>query len=314
MKPAYLNAHASGQLVRLVERALRKLEACALCPRRCAVNRLEGETGFCGTGRRALVASYNAHFGEEAPLVGEHGSGTIFFSGCNLGCRFCQNHDISLHPEAGVAATPEELAGVMLSLQGDGCHNINFVTPSHVVPQILEALPIAIKHGLRVPLVYNTSSYDLPETLQLLDGVVDIYMPDIKIWDEGHATRLLQARDYPRRAREAVREMHRQVGDLVLNDAGMAVRGMLVRHLVMPENVAGSKNWLKFLAELSTNTYLNIMDQYRPCNEAHDLPPIDRMITPDEFSEVVTHAKRLGLTRLDERDMGVFMRNLRGNP
>lgn len=271
--------------------ALDVLEACRLCPRACGVNRLKGETGFCGAGRQAVVASFTPHFGEEAPLVGENGSGTIFFAGCNLGCRFCQNYDISHDAGAGLEADPDELAGVMLSLQKQGCHNINFVTPSHVVPQILEALP----------LVYNTSAYDAAETLRLLDGVVDIYMPDVKIWDPAHAKRYLRAGDYPKRARAAVAEMHRQVGDLVIED-GLAVRGLLVRHLVMPNDIAGTAHWMEYLAGLSKNTYLNLMDQYRPCGEAESLPPIDRTISGDEFRVAKAEAKRFGLTRLDNRD------------
>lgn len=310
MKPSYLDLHKTGQLTRRVELALRSLQSCRQCPRQCEVNRLEDQVGFCGVGRFSVIASYNPHFGEESPLVGQNGSGTIFFSGCNLGCRFCQNHDISHHPETGLAASPEELAGVMLALQEQGCHNINFVTPSHVVTQILEALPTAIEHGLNIPLVYNTSSYDSPDSLRLLDGIIDIYMPDIKIWDESLAAQYLQARDYPEKARNAVQEMFRQVGDLTLDDEGRAIRGLLVRHLIMPKGVADSINWLKFLAELSTNTYLNIMDQYRPCHEAHDIPPLGRMITPEEYDKVVAAVQELGFQRLDKRDMGVFMRLL----
>lgn len=310
MRPSYLDLYESGELARRIDKAVAMLEQCRLCPRECGVNRLDGETGFCGTGRQAVVASFNPHFGEEDPLVGEHGSGTIFFAGCNLGCRFCQNYDISHDPTAGLAATPEELAGVMLSLQKQGCHNINFVTPSHVVTQILEALPIAIEHGLNVPLVYNTSSYDSVTTLRLLDGVVDIYMPDIKMWEPEHASTFLRAKDYPERARLAVSEMHSQVGDLVITD-GIAERGLLVRHLVMPDGVAGTARWMEFLAVLSQNTYLNLMDQYRPCGDANTLPPIDRTITSDEFRAAKTEARRYGLTRLDERGEGFFARLLK---
>lgn len=299
-KPSYLSLHRLGELARRIEVAWAGLADCRLCPRACGVDRLQGETGVCGTGRKATIASFNPHFGEESPLVGEHGSGTIFFAGCNLGCRFCQNDDISTDPAAGLEAAPDELAGVMLQLQRQGCHNINFVTPSHVVPQILEALPIAIDHGLSVPLVYNTSSYDSLDKLRLLDGVVDIYMPDVKIWDPELAKQFLKAEDYPERAREAVTEMHRQVGDLVIEE-GRAVRGLLVRHLVMPDGVAGTEQWMTFLAELSTDTYLNLMDQYRPCHEAHALPPIDRAITRAEFRQAEDSAKENGLHRLDDR-------------
>ena len=301
MQPSYAALLNSVELAGRVVTALDSLEACRLCPRQCGVNRLKGETGFCGAGRRAVVASYSPHFGEEAPLVGEHGSGTIFFAGCNLGCRFCQNYDISHDAGAGIEAAPEELAGVMLALQKQGCRNINLVTPSHVVPQILEALLVAVAQGLSVPLVYNTSAYDSLEALRLLDGVVDIYMPDVKIWDSAYARKFLRAEDYPERARAAVAEMHSQTGDLVIED-GQAVSGLLVRHLVMPEGIAGTGEWMRFLAGLSKDTYLNLMDQYRPCGEAGSLPPIDRMLTRDEFRAAGAEAKRFGLARLDNRD------------
>ncbi|QJB55886.1 radical SAM protein [Pseudodesulfovibrio sp. zrk46] len=311
MKPAYLVLHEAGELAGRIKTALARLGECRMCPRSCGVDRLNDERGFCGVGRKSVVASYNAHFGEEDPLVGEHGSGTIFFAGCNLGCRFCQNHDISSDPTAGLEADPDELAGVMLSLQKQGCHNINFVTPSHVVAQILEALPIAIEYGLTVPLVYNTSSYDSLDSLALLDGVVDIYMPDIKMWDSKHATKFLRAADYPDHARAAVREMHRQVGDLIVDESGIAERGLLVRHLVMPEDVAGTAHWMKFLADISRNTYLNMMDQYHPCAEAVAMPPIDRMLTRDEYDAALAEADEFGLTRLDVRSRSFFARFLR---
>ncbi len=260
-----------------------------------------------------MVASFNPHFGEESPLVGDHGSGTVFFAGCNLGCVFCQNYAISHDAGAGLEASPEELAGVMLQLQRQGCHNINLVTPSHVAPQILEALPIAVEYGLSVPLVYNTSSFDSVEVLTLLDGVVDIYMPDVKIWDTAHAKRYLQAEDYPGHAREAVNEMFRQVGDLVINGSGFAERGLLVRHLVMPEGIAGTADWLDFLSALSKNTYLNIMDQYRPCGEAVGMPPIDRTIARKELDEARAEAERLGLVRLDAHDRNLFARLLKAS-
>lgn len=306
MIPSCLRLHQTGELAQRVEQAVARLAACDLCPRACGVNRLEDEAGFCGTGRKAVVASFNPHFGEEAPLVGETGSGTIFFAGCNLRCVFCQNHDISHDPGAGLPATPEELAGVMLDLQRQGCRNINFVTPTHVVPQILEALPVALEHGLRLPLVYNCGGFESVETLRLLDGVVDIYMPDVKIWEPARAEVLLHARDYPARAREAVAEMHRQVGDLVLDEDGVAVSGLLVRHLVMPGGAAGSGEWMRFLAGLSRETYVNIMDQYRPCADAVTMDGLDRAITGEELAEARLAARQSGLTRLDERDRGFF--------
>lgn len=307
MKSSYLALHESGKLADRIDTARDLLENCCLCPRECEVNRIEGELGFCRTGRKSVVASYNAHFGEESPLVGDHGSGTIFFAGCNLGCRFCQNDDISYDAINGLEAEPDELAGVMLQLQQQGCHNINLVTPSHVVAQILEALPIAIEYGLNLPLVYNTSAYDSLAALRLLDGVIDIYMPDLKIWDSEYAKRFLRAKDYPQQARKAVREMHRQVGDLVLDEDGVAQRGLIVRHLVMPDDVAGTEQWMKFLAGTSKQTYLNIMDQYRPCAEAGDLPPLDRSISSKEFRAAKEAASKYGLSRLDKReDRGLF--------
>lgn len=301
MIPGYLKLYQSKRLDERIKAGRAMLHACRMCPRECGVDRQADERGVCGVGRQAVVASFTPHFGEEDPLVGTHGSGTIFLAGCSLGCRFCQNDDISHNAGAGIEATPEELAGVMLELQGQGCHNINLVTPSHVVAQILEALPIAVEHGLNVPLVYNTSAYDSLETLRLLNGVVDIYMPDVKMWGPAHAARFLEAKDYPERARIAVREMHRQVGDLRMDNHGVAQCGLLVRHLVMPEGVAGTAQWMEFLAGLSTETYLNIMDQYRPCGEAGSIPPLDRMITSDEYKEALLEAKNQGLNRLDER-------------
>lgn len=311
MNAGYLALHQSGELTGRIDAALALLGECRLCPRDCGVNRLKDERGFCGIGRKSVVASFTPHFGEESPLVGEQGSGTIFFAGCNLGCVFCQNADISRDPDAGLPASHEELAGVMLELQRQGCHNINFVTPSHVVPQILEALPLAIEHGLSVPLVYNTSSYDSVETLRLLDGVVDIYMPDVKIWDPAHAKAYLRAEDYPAMARAAVAEMHRQVGDLILDENGVAGRGLLVRHLVMPDDIAGTGEWMRFLAGLSSDTYLNLMDQYRPCADAVGLAPIDRMVSVDEMAAAREEARQCGLHRLDVRERAFFARFLR---
>lgn len=305
MSPSYLQLYTTGELARRIDEAVARLESCRLCPRRCGVNRLEGETGACGTGRYSRVASFSPHFGEEGPLVGHGGSGTVFFSGCNLGCVFCQNHDISHHPDEGLEASPEELAGVMLELARQGAHNINFVTPSHVVPQLLEALPVAVEHGLRLPLVYNSSGYDSVSTLRLLEDVVDIYMPDVKLWDPDEAHRLLGARDYPQSARAAVAEMHRQVGDLQLDEDGLAVRGLLVRHLIMPGDVAGTVHWMKFLGGLSTRTCLNLMNQYRPCASAHEHPDIDRAPTPAEFETAARAAADCGLDRLDASP-GVF--------
>jgi putative pyruvate formate lyase activating enzyme len=268
-EPSYLKLYQKGELAKRIAKGLAMLESCRLCPRECGVNRLQGDKGFCDTGRNARVASYNAHFGEEAPLVGKHGSGTIFVSSCSLLCSFCQNYEIS-HEKEGAEVRPEQVASMMLELARSGCHNINFVTPTHVIPEVLEALPYAIDKGLRVPLVYNSSGYDRAETLSLLEGVFDIYMPDFKFWDKRWSERYCQAPDYGEVAARAIVEMHRQVGDLVTDDEGIAVRGLLVRHLVMPNGVAGSEQVFKFLAgEVSTDTYVNVMDQYRPCGTAH---------------------------------------------
>lgn len=300
--PAYIDLYRSGELQKRVEKALSLLASCSLCPRDCGVNRLEGETGYCRTGRKARVASYSPHFGEEAPLVGRNGSGTIFLSSCNLLCVFCQNYEIS-HLNEGVDIEPEQIAAMMVELAKTGCHNINFVTPTHVVPQLLEALMLAIEQGLRIPLVYNSGGYDRRETLELLDGVFDIYMPDFKFWEREWSERYCDAPDYSEFAKEAIKEMHGQVGDLVVNEEGIAIRGLLVRHLVMPNNVAGTYEIMRFLAEeISANTYVNVMDQYRPCGKAEEDYAIRERLTSQEFKDAMEAAKRAGLTRLDPRD------------
>jgi len=302
MEPSYLRLFEQGLLAERIDKALERLEACTLCPRECGVNRLQDERGFCQTGRRARVASYNAHFGEEAPLVGSHGSGTIFISSCNLLCSFCQNYEIS-HGNEGVDVEPEQTAWMMTNLAEMGCHNINFVTPTHVVPQVLEALPLAIEKGLSIPLVYNSSGYDKVESLKLLDGIFDIYMPDFKFWDSTCSDRYCGAPDYREVAAAAIREMHRQVGDLEIDGQGVAVRGLLVRHLVMPGGVAGTEEVAKFLAEeISPHTYVNVMDQYRPCGSAHQDDVINRRLSGREFREATEAARRAGLRRLDPRD------------
>ncbi|MCF8119505.1 MAG: radical SAM protein [Deltaproteobacteria bacterium] len=300
--PSYLTLYQDGTLGRRLEDLLKRMESCRICPRACGVNRLKGETGFCNTAREAKVASYNAHFGEEAPLVGKHGSGTLFMSSCNLMCSFCQNYEVS-HLNEGVAIPPEQMAAMMVELDQRGCHNINFVTPTHVIPQIVEALIPAIEQGLHVPLVYNSGGYDSTETLALLDGIFDIYMPDFKFWEARWAQRFCQAPDYPEVAMAAIREMHRQVGDLMVDHEGIAVKGLLVRHLVMPHSVAGTGPIARFIArEISANTYVNIMDQYRPCGEAHRDDIVNRRLTAEEFSEALEGAEQAGLTRLDQRE------------
>ena len=301
MPASYLRLQRRGKLHQRVEQAVAMLADCHLCPRDCGVDRLAGEVGTCRTGRQASVASFHAHFGEEAPLVGSHGSGTIFFSWCNLRCLFCQNYEISQLGE-GEAVTPDTLAMMMLVLQKRGGHNINLVSPSHVVPQILEALELAIEYGLTIPLVYNTGGYDALATLALLDGIVDIYMPDMKYADAAIAQELSGIKDYPAHNRAAVKEMHRQVGDLTLDENGVASRGLLVRHLVLPEGLAGTADVVRFMAtEISPQTYLNIMDQYRPCHKAHTRPPLDRPLTRQEYRQAVDLALAAGLTLLDDR-------------
>jgi putative pyruvate formate lyase activating enzyme len=302
MRPSYIFLFEAGELEKKVEKAIELLKNCKICPRECGVNRLKGERGFCRTGRKAIVASYNPHFGEEAPLVGKKGSGTIFISSCNLLCSFCQNYEIS-HLMEGVEVEAEQLAYMMLELQNMGCHNINFVTPTHVVPQILEALLIAVKQGLTLPLVYNSGGYDKKETIKFLEGIFDIYMPDFKFWDSKWSAKYMNAPDYRERAREAIKEMHRQVGDLILNEERIAVRGLIVRHLVMPNGIAGTEHIMKFIAEeVSKNTYVNVMDQYRPCGKAIEDPVINRMITVKEYREAIEFAKKAGLERLDSKE------------
>lgn len=301
MFPSYLGAYRSGRLGEVIRRGLRWLTKCTLCPRLCQVNRMDGQKGYCRTERLAVVASYGPHFGEETPLVGKGGSGTIFFSNCNLYCIFCQNYEIS-HGGEGAVASAQELADVMVYLQKGGCQNINFVSPSHVIPQILEALPPAIEKGLDIPLVFNSGGYDRAPALRLLDGIVDIYMPDFKFWDPEVAGNLCMAPDYPKRARESLREMHRQVGDLRLSASGIAERGLLVRHLVLPNGLAGSASILRFIAEeISRSTYVNVMDQYRPCGDVAGRPEMQRRITSTEFEEALRAAAAAGITRLDQR-------------
>ena len=299
MRPAYLELLESGELESRVSEAWRHLEDCDLCARYCHVNRLETTKGaVCRTGGRAVVHSYGAHHGEEDPLRGWNGSGTIFFSWCNLRCVYCQNWDIS-QEGVGREVGPQELARMMLALQASGCHNVNFVSPSHVVAQIIAAVAVAAEQGLELPLVYNTGGYDSLEALRLLDGIIDIYMPDMKYGDSSQAHRFLHARNYVGVNRAAVREMHRQVGDLKLDHDGIAERGLLVRHLVLPENVSGTDEVLAFLArDVSPDTYVNLMDQYRPCYRADGNPPLGRRVSHREVGQAKAWAEVLGLHRL----------------
>ena len=265
------------------------------------MNRLENQKGYCRTGRLAALSSYGPHFGEEDPLVGAGGSGTIFLTHCNLLCVFCQNYEIS-HLGEGREVNAAQLARVMMDLQEKDCVNINFVSPSHVVPQILEALSLAIPEGLKIPLVYNSGGYDSAETIKLLAGIVDIYMPDLKFMDGEVGRQYCQGEDYPERAREAIREMHRQTGDLAVNRRGIAERGLLVRHLVLPDGLAGTRQAMRFLArEISPRTYVNLMAQYRPCGRAGEYPPLNRRPTSREFEEAMRIAKEEGIHRFDQR-------------
>ncbi len=309
-EPAYLSAHRCGELDTRARMALEELTDCCACPRNCHVNRLQDKELICRTGRHAIVSSAFAHFGEEDCLRGCKGSGTLFFGGCNLRCVFCQNWDIS-QQAAGKASTAEHIARLMLALQGQGCHNINLVTPEHVAPQVIEALAIAIPAGLRLPVVYNTSAYDALSSLRLLDGLIDIYMPDFKFWTKESARRLVKAKDYPDRAREAILEMHRQVGDLRFGSDGLARRGLLVRYLVMPGQQEEASAIFRWLAEyVSPDTYVNIMGQYRPQFQVRGrgvrsrpdkYSDIDRQPYRAELHAAYEAAREAGLWRFDER-------------
>lgn len=298
--PAYLALREANELEQRARQAAERLQACDLCPWQCRIDRRRAQLGRCRTGSRARVASYGPHFGEEAPLVGRGGSGTIFFARCNLKCLFCQNHEISQADE-GPEVDAEQLAAIMLRLQSMGCSNINLVSPSHVIAPILQALVIAVDQGLRLPIVYNTGGYDSVDALHLLDGVVDIYLPDMKFADPEIARRLSGPPDYPAVNRAAVREMHRQVGDLQIGEDGLARRGLLVRHLVLPNGLAGTPDIARFLAsEISPDTYINVMAQYHPCYCARMDPSLSRPITRGEYLEAVRAVRAAGLHRLDQ--------------
>jgi putative pyruvate formate lyase activating enzyme len=297
MEALSIEACRTGLLEERAAQARSRLLSCDLCPRECGVNRLEGERGVCRGGARAEVSSTGPHFGEEPPLVGWGGSGTIFLTHCNLRCIFCQNYDIS-HRGRGRQVSAAELGGMMIELQRQGCHNINFVTPTHYLPQILEAVMEAVPAGLQIPLVWNCGGYERVESLSLLEGIVDIFMPDIKFSSVDAAERFCRAPDYYARAKESVAEMHRQVGDLIVTPEGLAERGLLVRHLVLPGGLAGTEEVFRFLAEeISRETYVNIMEQYRPCGEAHGHREIGRRITAEEYGQARGLAARAGLHR-----------------
>ncbi len=297
--PSYLILHESGELARRAEQLYSIYKDCHLCPRDCHVNRTEGQAGKCQATAKVKVSSAVPHFGEEAPLVGRGGSGTIFFSHCNLRCIYCQNYSISLEGE-GLEISDKRLAEAMVKLQNLGCHNINLVTPTHYLPSIVRALQRAIALGLHVPLVYNTSGYEKLEILQMLDGIVDIYLPDCKYMSPDHAAKYsAEAYNYPYYTKIALKEMHRQVGDLEV-ERGVAIKGLIIRHLVLPNGISGTEEFLKFVAEnLSKTTYINIMRQYRPEYKAHEYPEIARRITKQEYNEALNLAKKYGLQRLD---------------
>lgn len=299
--PGYLKLHAAGALKPRVEKALAYLSSCSVCPRKCGVDRMNDEKGECDTGRYAHIASAFSHMGEEDCIRGKRGSGTIFFAGCNLKCVFCKNYDIS-HESSGLRVTPEYLAHMMIDLQEKDCHNINLVTPDHVLPQILEALLIAVEEGLRIPLVFNTSAYCSPEIIDLLDGVVDIYLPDFKFIDPVFSRAYLHASDYSEIVATNIKKMYDQVGDLTFDEHGIAVHGLLVRHLVMPGQLENTRSIMSFLArEISIHTYVNVMDQYYPCGLVccDDYDELNRRIRPDEYESAIEMTQEAGLYRID---------------
>ncbi|ACK42503.1 Radical SAM domain protein [Dictyoglomus turgidum DSM 6724] len=298
MLPSYITLYKSGELKKRVNFLKEILKNCTLCPRKCMVNRERGELGYCKAPYKPVISSYFPHFGEEKILVGKNGSGTIFFTFCNLGCVFCQNYTIS-HLGVGEEMSTEDLAYIMIYLQNLGCHNINLVTPTHFISQIIEALLKAIEFGLKIPIVYNTSGYESLETLKLLDGIVDIYMPDIKFYYPETAKKFANAEDYPEVTKSALKEMYRQVGNLILNEENIALKGLIIRHLLMPNHISELREWLIFIKkELSTEVFINIMEQYRPLYMAYKYPEINRTINYKEYQEAISIAKNLGFKNL----------------
>lgn len=309
MKPLYLKL-SSKEWEKRIDKGWKRLNPCQVCPRQCGVDRTQPKAGgFCQMGAKPWVSSFHPHFGEEAPLVGKGGSGTIFLTSCNLACVYCQNFEIS-QLRIGKEVEIEDLAKMMLSLQDRGCHNINFVSPTIWVPQILEALAIAVEQGLKIPLVYNTGGYDAVETLKLLEGIFDVYMPDIKYSDSACSLKYSTVPNYWEVVQEAVREMHHQVGDLIIDENGNAKRGLLIRHLILPNKIAGTKKVMRFVASLSKDTYVNVMDQYYPTNRAGQYPELNRQITAEEFQEALEVAKKTGLHRFDKKIAKLFLRFL----
>jgi len=298
-KSGYLSLHKTEELAKRSNMLYELLESCELCPRKCSVNRLKDEVGYCQMGKELVVSSFSPHFGEEKALVGVFGSGTIFLVGCNLLCVYCQNYDIS-HYRVGRIVSEEEVADFMIVLQNKGCHNINLVTPTHFAPQLVKSIEIGVKKGLRIPVVWNCSGYENVKVIRLLDGIVDIYLPDIKYGQSSSAKLYSKAPDYFERCKESVTEMYRQVGNFKLDEDEIAYRGLIVRHLVLPENQAGSKEVLHYLRDLSKDVFVNIMDQYRPEGRAGEYEELDRCITSKEFRSAIQIAKNLGLWHLDK--------------
>ncbi len=295
MYPAYLESYNNGKLKSIIDNAFKLLESCCICPRRCKVNRLNDERGYCRIGLQPKVCSFMPHHGEEPPISGTRGSGTIFFSGCNMSCAYCQNYEFSQLDE-GKKVEFEKLAAFMLQLQDMGCHNINLVTPTHVMPQILKSLEIAISKGLKIPIVYNTSGYELPEIIKLLDGIVDIYLTDMRYGDNNMAARYSSAADYPELNQAALKEMHRQAGVAEIDDEGIIKRGVIVRHLVLPNNISGTEEIMKFIQrELSKDTYISLMSQYLPCYKANELKEVSRRITYEEYADAKSAMEKYGL-------------------
>jgi putative pyruvate formate lyase activating enzyme len=317
MKPRYLKSYQEGKLREKAEKLYLGLASCVICPRNCKVNRLEDKHGFCKTGRLSRVYSYFSHHGEEPAISGKNGSGTIFFAHCNLRCAYCQNYEFSQLGK-GREAGEEELAGYMLALQKEGCHNINFVTPTHVIPQILKALLLAIDGGLNIPLVYNSSGYDSAQTLRLLDGIFDIYLPDARYADSAISLKLSRAKDYPEVNRAALEEMHRQVGIARTDSGEIARSGLIIRHLVLPNNLSGTEEIMRFISHrLSKDTWISLMSQYFPCHKAEDYPEISRRVTQGEYREAMNIMYSYGLHNgwvQDERGLDRFAGiNIKGN-
>jgi putative pyruvate formate lyase activating enzyme len=296
MKPSYLKTFETGRLAKITEEAFQLLGSCVICPRKCKVNRLKDQKGFCKTGLKARVYSFLAHHGEEPPVSGENGSGTIFFAGCNMACVYCQNYEFSQENCPAREVDSRELANIMLDLQNSRCHNINFVTPTHVLPQILNALLIAIPEGLKIPLVYNTSGYELPEIIKLLEGIVDIYLPDMRYADNNLAIKYSFALDYPQYNQAALKEMQRQVGVAQIDKSGIIDRGVIIRHLVLPQDLSGTGKIMEFIArELSQDTYISLMSQYMPCYKSDKFPEISRRISMEEYEGAQEKMHKLGL-------------------